>query len=73
MKEHELVTAGIVVDLLFATFGLIPTGPRPKNMANHASIIWSYMRWLDLVALIVGAGSFFLHLRNGGRSKKRAA
>lgn len=57
--------AGIVVDLLFTALGLVPTGPRPPSMIEHAHFAWNYTTWLDLVALVVGGTLWFLHARSG--------
>jgi uncharacterized membrane protein YraQ (UPF0718 family) len=61
-----MVGAGIVVDLLFAVFGLIPQGPRPAPAMSHASFQWNYTTWLNIIAIAVGAFLFYLHFR--GRS-----
>lgn len=63
-----MVTAGIVVDLLFNALGLIPTGPREASAVEHANISWNYTSWLDLVALLVFCWLMFLHLRKGSRA-----
>lgn len=59
----SMVLSGIVVDLLFAALGLVPTGPRPPSVVEHANIVWNYMSWLDIAALIVFATLLFIHLR----------
>lgn len=43
--------AGIIVDLLFTALGLVPQGPRPPAMVEHACFAWNYTTWLDLAAL----------------------
>ena len=57
------VVAGLFVDLLFNSLGLIPTGPRPASAVEHAMISWNYTSWLDLVAVIVAAILLWTHLR----------
>lgn len=59
----SMVIAGIVVDLLFAASGVIPTGPRPENAMVGARIIWNYTSWLDLAAGVVFVVLLTLHLR----------
>lgn len=59
-----MVGAGIIVDLVFNAFGLIPEGPRPPSAIEHAQIVWNYTSWLDLVALIFAAWLLFLHFRS---------
>ena len=57
------VIAGVIVDLLFSVFDLIPAGPRPPSAVQHAMISWNYTSWLDIIAAIVFAIFFFLYLR----------
>ena len=57
--------AGIVVDLLFAAFGLVPTGPRPVAAMTHMHFAWNYTTWLDLAALVVGGALVWRHARAG--------
>jgi uncharacterized membrane protein YraQ (UPF0718 family) len=59
----SMVIAGIVVDLLFAGAGLIPTGPRPENMMAHAVIRLNYTTWLDAIALGIFGWLFYLHAK----------
>ncbi|MDQ6623470.1 MAG: permease, partial [Verrucomicrobiota bacterium] len=47
-----MVTAGIVVDLIFNALGLIPTGPRPPSAVSHEMIKWNYTSWLDIIAVV---------------------
>jgi uncharacterized protein len=57
----SMVIAGIIVDLGFDAFGLIPRGPRPPSSAAMASFNWNYTTWLDLVAILVAAWFFWTH------------
>jgi len=66
----SMVIAGIIVDLLFAAAGLIPTGPRPESPVAHAMIRLNYTTWLDAIALGLFAALLYLHLR---RQKPTAA
>jgi uncharacterized protein len=58
-----MVTAGILVDLIFSAAGLIPNGPRPASPVAHTHITWNYTTWLDVAALLVAAIFLSLHLR----------
>jgi uncharacterized membrane protein YraQ (UPF0718 family) len=60
----SMVIAGIVVDLLFAAAGLIPTGPRPESVVAHAMIQLNYTTWLDAIAFAIFARLLVLHLKN---------
>jgi uncharacterized membrane protein YraQ (UPF0718 family) len=59
----SMVIAGIIVDLLFNAFGLIPRGPRPPSPVELASFAWNYTTWLDFAAILVGGWFFYVHLR----------
>ncbi len=63
-----MVTAGIVVDLLFNVLGLIPTGPRQASAVQHVSISWNYTSRLDLIALVAFFWLVYLHFRRSGAS-----
>jgi len=56
-----MVVAGIVVDLLFALFGLLPA-ERQASAVEHAMITWNYTSWLDLVAVVVFGVMLYLYL-----------
>jgi uncharacterized protein len=58
-----MVAAGIIVDLIFAACGLIPTGPRPPSAIEHAMIVWNYTTWLDVAAGLIGIFFVCLHFR----------
>ena len=60
----SMVAAGVIVDLIFAAAGLIPTGARPASAIEHATITWNYTTWLDIVAIIVSGSLFYLHFAN---------
>lgn len=60
----SMVVAGIIVDLLFAGFGLIPTGPRPVSPIAMSSFAWNYTTWLDFAAIIIGGSLIYLHFTN---------
>ena len=46
----SMVSAGIIVDLLFGALGLIPA-VRPPSSIAQASFQWNYTTWLNLVAI----------------------
>jgi uncharacterized protein len=60
----SMALAGIIVDLVFSTLGLIPQGSRAASAIEHAHIIWNYTSWLDLIALIFAAWLLILHFRS---------
>ncbi|MEP6822698.1 MAG: hypothetical protein ABI946_10155 [Chthoniobacterales bacterium] len=69
----SMVSAGIVVDLVFAGFGLIPEGKRPEPAMSHASFEWNYTTWLNIVALIIVGGILiYLHFRKQGDGGQHA-
>jgi uncharacterized membrane protein YraQ (UPF0718 family) len=63
-----MVLAGITVDLTFSALDLIPRGPRPPSMLEHAHITWNYTSWLDLAAVIFGGWLLFLYFRRDRRA-----
>jgi hypothetical protein len=58
----SMVSAGIIVDLLFGALGLIPT-VRPPSAIAQASFQWNYTTWLDFVAILVGGWFVWIHLK----------
>lgn len=60
----SMVTAGVIVDLMFAAAGLIPQGARPASPIEHAMIRWNYTTWLDFVAIAVAAGLLVVKMRS---------
>jgi uncharacterized protein len=49
----SMVAAGVIVDLIFATAGLIPTGARMASAFEHVEFRWNYTTWLDFIAIAV--------------------
>jgi uncharacterized membrane protein YraQ (UPF0718 family) len=49
------VAAGMIVDLIFAAAGLIPTGARMASPFEHVAFSWNYTTWLDFIAIAVTA------------------
>lgn len=48
----SMVSAGIIVDLLFAALGLIPV-VRPPSAIAQAAFQWNYTTWLDFAAILL--------------------
>lgn len=66
----SMVSAGIIVDLIFTATGLIPHGTQAFSAIEHATFNWNYTTWLDFAALIVAGLLFFLSLPS--RTRHRA-
>jgi uncharacterized membrane protein YraQ (UPF0718 family) len=62
----SMVTAGVIVDLLFSALNLVPSGARPASPIEHATFTWNYTTWLDLIALAVAAFLLVAKRRNNG-------
>jgi hypothetical protein len=58
----SMVSAGILVDLLFGALGLIPH-VRPHSAISQASFQWNYTTWLDFAAIILGGWFMWIHLK----------
>ena len=58
----SMVSAGIIVDLLFGAFGLIP-GVRPPSAIAEASFQWNYTTWLDFAAILLSGWLVWIHFR----------
>lgn len=61
----SMVISGIVVDLLFTAFGLVPQGPRPASPMETAHFEWNYTTWLNIPAFILVGWFFAVHFRKG--------
>jgi hypothetical protein len=59
----SMVVAGIVVDLLFSAFRLIPTDRQLPVDFAHSAVTCNYTMWLNLAALLAAASMFVLHRR----------
>jgi Predicted permeases len=59
----SMVSAGIIVDLIFTAAGLIPHEGRPSSAIEHATFDWNYTTWLDLAAIAIALWFLFLTLR----------
>jgi uncharacterized membrane protein YraQ (UPF0718 family) len=60
----SMVGAGVIVDLVFAAAGLIPTGARMASAFEHIAFSWNYTTWLDFVALALAAWLWILKMRS---------
>jgi hypothetical protein len=58
----SMVSAGIIVDLLFAALGLIPV-VRPPSAIAQASFQWNYTTWLDFAAILLCGWFLAIHFR----------
>jgi uncharacterized membrane protein YraQ (UPF0718 family) len=59
----SMVSAGIIVDLLFGALGLIPSA-RPPSAIAQASFQWNYTTWLDFAAILLGGRFVWIHFKN---------
>jgi uncharacterized protein len=60
-----IVAAALIVDLLFAALGLIPTGPRPTRDDIFGSVELDYKLVLNVIGLVIFSTLFFLTMRRG--------
>ena len=58
----SIVSAVIIVDLLFGTLGLIPTVHPPSAIAQ-ASFQWNYTTWLDFAAIHLSGWFVWVHFK----------
>jgi uncharacterized membrane protein YraQ (UPF0718 family) len=58
----SMVSAGIIVDLLFAALGLIPS-VRPPSAIARATFQWNYTTWLDFVAILLSGCFAWIHFK----------
>jgi ubiquinone/menaquinone biosynthesis C-methylase UbiE/uncharacterized membrane protein YraQ (UPF0718 family) len=61
----SMVIAALVVDGLFSTAGLIPTGPRPSRDDIFGSVELDYKLVLNGLAAVAFAALFYLTMRRG--------
>jgi uncharacterized membrane protein YraQ (UPF0718 family) len=59
----SMVGAGVIVDLVFATAKLIPTGPRMASAFEHFTFSWNYTTWFDFIAIAVAVWFWILTMR----------
>ena len=58
----SMVSAGIIVDLLFGAFRLIPA-VRPSSAIAEASFQWNYTTWLDFAAILLCGRLVWIHFK----------
>jgi uncharacterized membrane protein YraQ (UPF0718 family) len=58
----SMVSAGIIVDLLFAALGLIPS-VRPPSAIAEATFQWNYTTWLDFAAILLSSRFLWIHFK----------
>jgi uncharacterized membrane protein YraQ (UPF0718 family) len=58
----SMVSAGIIVDLLFAALELIPS-VRPPSAIAEASFQWNYTMWLDFAAILLSGWFAWIHFK----------
>jgi uncharacterized membrane protein YraQ (UPF0718 family) len=58
----SMVSAGIIVDLLFTALNLIPA-VHPVNAIVQNSFQWNYTTWLDFAAIILAGWFGWIHFR----------
>jgi uncharacterized membrane protein YraQ (UPF0718 family) len=58
----SMVSAGIIVDLLFSMLGLIPV-VRPPSAIAEASFQWNYTTWLDFGAILLSGWFVWIHFK----------
>jgi uncharacterized protein len=59
----SMVSAGIIVDLLFGALGLIPN-VRPASTIAETLFQWNYTTWLDFAAIILCGWFVWIHFKN---------
>jgi uncharacterized protein len=67
----SMVGAGVIVDLLFGAFGMIPT-IRPPSAIAEASFQWNYTTWLDFVAILLSGWFVWIHFKNSPAGFRKA-
>lgn len=63
----SMVSAGIIVDLLFRALGLIPA-VRPVSAIAGASFQWNYTTWLDLAAILLSGWLVWIRFKKPKRA-----
>ncbi len=63
-----MVTAAMVVELLFSVGGLLPEGARPAAAISAAAFKWNYTTWLNCAALAVLGYFGYLHFKQKPQS-----
>lgn len=64
----SMVIAGLIVDLVFKTAGLVPHWTHAHGQMEHGMVGWNYTTWLNLIAIAVGGWLLYIHLAGRSRS-----
>jgi hypothetical protein len=67
----SMALAGGLVDVLFKTLGLVPSGKRPPNPMAHAGFSWNYTTWLDLIAILFAAILFYMRAKRSPSNQEK--
>jgi uncharacterized protein len=59
-----MAVAALIVEVVFAALGLIPTERQAQVV--EASISWNYTTWLNVVFLVLGALLVWRFMKTGG-------
>jgi uncharacterized protein len=62
-----MVAAGYIVELVFTSLHLVPTGPRHAKV-GETGISWNYSTWLNILFLALAAVLIWRFFRTGGRA-----
>jgi uncharacterized membrane protein YraQ (UPF0718 family) len=62
----SMVSAGIIVDLLFGALGLIPN-VRPPSAIAEASFQWNCTTWLDFASILLSGWFVWIHFKKEER------
>jgi uncharacterized membrane protein YraQ (UPF0718 family) len=61
----SMAAAGLIVDLLFKLFGLVPSGAREAKVTD-AGVSWNYTTFLNIVFLALGVALVVRYFHRGG-------
>lgn len=59
----SMVSAAVIVDVLFGVLGLIPDGDRGDPATSTAAFEWNYTTFLNIAAILAAAAWSWLHFR----------
>jgi uncharacterized membrane protein YraQ (UPF0718 family) len=66
----SMVVAGVIVDILFSVFQLVPTNRNLPIDFMHAGVTWNYTLWLNILAVLATAAMFILNQRRRPLSQR---
>jgi uncharacterized protein len=64
----SMVSAGIIVDLLFGALGLIPA-VHPQSAIAKTLFLWNYTTWLDFAAIFLSGWFVWIHFKGKKQSE----